>query len=131
MANAFGKVIVKVAGTTFDNRQGKLWNVFKAEKAGKKVQMYLRREPKNERDEHAIAVIARIEDGAFAKIGYIPADKARWMSTYMDNGLTVRAYAPEKGAKFVHGNKNVNLGVTLKVVYEIPAKAVAVAEATE
>jgi hypothetical protein len=43
----------------------------------------------------------------------------------MDNGLMVRAYAKSKDAKFVHGGRGRNLGVTLKVVYELLPSEVA------
>lgn len=123
----FGKVNVKVAGTTFEGRQGKLWNLRKAENAGNKCYCTLRREPKNERDVNAIAVIAHIEEGATCKIGYVPANIACWLAKRMDAGLIVRAYAEDKNAKFVHGNKGQNLGATIKIVYEIAPTEVAVA----
>lgn len=127
----FAKVNVNVAGTTFDNRQGKLWNLRKAENAGKKCYCTLRREPKNERDVNAIAVIAHVEtedkNTAF-KIGYVPANVACWLAKRMDAGLIVRAYAENKDAKFVHGNKGQNLGATIKIVYEIAPTEAAVAE---
>lgn len=123
----FGKIEIAVAGVTFENRQGKLWNLRKAENAGQNVYCSLRREPKNERDTNAIAVIAHTENSNF-KIGYVPANVACWLAKRMDNGLVVRAYATDKGAKFVHGNKGQNLGVALKVVYELGANEVAKAE---
>ena len=125
----FGKVTVKVAGTTFEKRQGKLWNLRKAENAGEKCYCTLRREPKNDRDTNAIAVIAHIEDGATCKIGYVPANVACWLAKRMDAGLIVRAYAEDTGAKFVHGNKGQNLGATIKIVYEIAQAEAAVAPA--
>lgn len=132
----FGKVTIRVAGTTFEGRQGKLWNLRKAENAGKHVYITLRREPNNERDKNAIAVLAHIEDEkkivAF-KIGYVPANVACWLAKRMDAGLIVRAYAEDKGAKYVHGNKGQNLGATIKIVYEIAEteKAVATVENTQ
>lgn len=128
----FGKVIVNVAGTTFEGRQGKLWNLRKAENAGKTCYLTLRREENNERDANAIAVIAHVEDEnkktAF-KVGYVPANVAGWLAKRMDAGMIVRAYRAEKDAKFVHGNKGVNLGIAMKIVYEVAAKETAVVEA--
>lgn len=124
----FGKVTVKVAGTTFDGRQGKLWNLRKADNAGKPCFLMLRREKNNERDPHAIAVRANV-DGTICKIGYVPANVACWLSKYMDDGKVVRVYRAEKDAKFVHGNKGSNLGVSMKIVYELYNAETAVAKA--
>lgn len=126
----FGKVTFNVAGVTFEKRQGKLWNLRKAESdPNRKIFLSLRREKNNERDKNAIAVIAHVSGGkhpAF-KIGYVPANVAGWLAPRMDNGLMVRAYAKSKDAKFVHGGNGRNLGVTLKVVYELmPSEVVAV-----
>lgn len=129
MTKTFGKVTTKVAGVTFKNRQGKLWNLRKAENAGQKVFCSLRREPNNEYDRCAIAVLAHTENSTF-KIGYVPKNIAIWLAPRMDNGLLVRAYATEKNAKFVHGNKGQNLGVSIKIVYEL-TEAVAVETETE
>ena len=118
----FGKITFNVVGVTFEKRQGKLWNLRKAEyDPTKKVFLSLRREKNNERDKNAIAVIAHISDGKqpVFKIGYVPANIAVWLAPRMDNGLMVFAYAKSKNAKFVHGGNGHNLGVTLKVVYEL------------
>lgn len=125
---AFGKITFNVAGVTFEKRQGKLWNLRKAEyDPTKKVFLSLRREKTNERDKNAIAVIAHISDGKqpIFKVGYVPANIAGWLAPRMDNGLIVRAYAKSTGAKFVHGGNGHNLGVTLKVVYELLPSEVA------
>ena len=133
---AFGKITFNVAGVTFEKRQGKLWNLRKAENdPTKKIFLSLRREKNNERDKNAIAVIAHISEGKqpIFKIGYVPANIAGWLAPRMDNGLIVRAYPKSKDAKFVHGgnaflnNERHNLGVTLKVVYELLPSEVAIA----
>ncbi len=124
----FGKITFNVAGVTFEKRQGKLWNLRKAENdPTKKIFLSLRREKNNERDKNAIAVIAHISSGKqpIFKIGYVPANIAGWLAPRMDNGLMVRAYAKSKDAKFVHGGSGRNLGVTLKVVYELLPSEVA------
>ena len=60
----FGKITFNVAGVTFEKRQGKLWNLRKAENdPTKKIFLSLRREKNNERDKNAIAVIAHISSG--------------------------------------------------------------------
>lgn len=125
---AFGKITFNVAGVTFEKRQGKLWNLRKAENdPTKKIFLSLRREKNNERDKNAIAVIAHISSGKHPvfKIGYVPANIAGWLAPRMDNGLMVRAYAKSKDTKFVHGGSGRNLGVTLKVVYELLPSEVA------
>ena len=125
---AFGKITFNVAGVTFEKRQGKLWNLRKAENdPTKKIFLSLRREKNNERDKNAIAVIAHISEGKqpIFKIGYVPANVAGWLAPRMDNGLIVRAYSKTKDAKFVHGGNGHNLGVTLKVVYELLPSEVA------
>ena len=125
---AFGKITFNVAGVTFEKRQGKLWNLRKAENdPTKKVFLSLRREKTNERDKNAIAVIAHTGSGKqpIFKIGYVPANIAGWLAPRMDNGLMVRTYAKSTNAKFVHGGSGRNLGVTLKVVYELLPSEVA------
>ncbi len=125
---AFGKITFNVVGVTFEKRQGKLWNLRKAENdPTKKIFLSLRREKNNERDKNAIAVIAHISEGKqpIFKIGYVPANIAGWLAPRMDNGLIVRAYPKSKDAKFVHGGNGHNLGVTLKVVYELLPSEVA------
>lgn len=120
----FNKIVFNVAGVTFENRQGKLWNLRKAEldkNRKQKVWLSLRREKTNMRDSNAIAVIAHVpgaKQPAF-KIGYVPANIASWLAPRMDAGLMVRVYAKQNGAPFVHGGHGANLGVTIKVVYQL------------
>lgn len=119
MKNAFGKLTVKAAGVTFDNRPGKLWNIRKYMCTGAPITTMLRREPGNERDPHAIAVLVKT-DTTVAKIGYVPANIAFWLSQKMDNGLSVRAY---HGYVTGGAGKAKNLGFTFEIVHEIPAVA--------
>ena len=121
MNKTFGKINVKTAGTTFDGRQGKLWNVRKHINAGEKITVMLRREPKNERDTNAIAVLVKTGE-TVAKVGYVPADKAFWLAKKMDNGMIVRA---TKGIVTGGSGKAKTLGFSFSICYEIPA-AVAV-----
>lgn len=134
MANnkIFGKVTCNVAGTTFEGRQGKLWNLRKAQNEGKKCYLMLRRDPKNSHDPNAIEVLAHIEGDVKHPtflVGYVPAKVSCWLAPRMDKNLVVRAYAKQKNAPFVHGSKDVNLGVAMKIVYELEANEVAVAKA--
>lgn len=115
----FGKTVINVTGTTFNGRQGVLWNLRKHDKD---AYITLRRERKNEKDPNAIAVIAHTKDTKPGKIGYVPANIAAWLAKYMDEGMIVRAYRAEKDAEFVIGNgrKNKgNLGCKLRIVYEL------------
>lgn len=125
----FGTANMSVAGTTFENRQGKLQNLRKAEKAF----LTLRRQPKNPHDENAIQVMAHIVTKKGTKsvfcIGYIPKDKALWMAPAMDKGKIVRV------SKFeVVGGGKASIGCKIAVNHElfekeIPAAAAAPAEA--
>lgn len=119
----FGKITVKTAGTTFDGRQGKLFNVRNFISKNQKITVMLRREPNNEHDPHAIAVLVQTGN-TVAKVGYVPADKAFWLSTKMDNQMIVRAY----GGTVTGGSGYAKtLGFTFEIVHQLYEKAVAVA----
>lgn len=128
----FGKMTVKAAGVTFQERQGKLWNIKKYAKAhdGRIITM-LRREKNNQYDPNAIAVLVQT-DTTVAKIGYVPADIAVWLAKKMDAGLTVRAYHGHVTDGLRTTPKNKTLGFTFDICHEIPRRQrVAVALATE
>lgn len=110
------KIEINVAGTTFEGRQGKLWNLRKHDEG---AYVMLRREKNNTHDANAIAVIA-VTGTTHAKIGYVPADIALWLAPKMDNNLLVRAYRPASG-KFVTGgnNKNMKLGCTIAIIFDV------------
>ena len=125
MANrVFGKIRIKAVGTSFDNRQGKLWNVrrYLGAHPGAPITVMLRREPKNEHDPNAIAVLVKT-DKTIAKIGYVPADKALWLAKRMDAGLTVRAY---HGVVTGGERKAKHVGFEFTICHEIPQAAIAV-----
>lgn len=126
MANKlFGTITLNAAGTTFNNRQGILWNLRKHEDGS---YVSLRREKKNADDPNAIAIIVHPKGTKPAKAGYVPKNIAAWLTKYMDEGKIVRAYRPEKDAKFVVGNGKKdkgNLGLKIKVVYELRESDVA------
>lgn len=116
MDRTFGKTYIKAVGVTFQDRQGKLWNVRKQMNRGEKLTVMLRREPSNPYDPHAIAVLAQCGDST-AKVGYVPADKALWLSERMDAGLSVRAY---KGELIGGDGRAKTIGLRFEVVYELP-----------
>lgn len=120
------KIEVKVAGTTFNNRQGKLWNLRKNEKD---AYVMLRREINNEHDKNAIAVIA-VTGKTHAKIGYVPANVALWLAPKLDAHQFVRVYRPDSKQFVTGGTKNCkNLGCTIKIVYDIEKPVMQVAPA--
>ena len=88
MPKRFGKIQAKAYGVTYDKRQNKLWNVRKYTSKGYPITTMLRHEPNNERDPHAVAVLVQT-DATVAKVGYLPADQAFWVS---QNGQ--RTYCP-------------------------------------
>jgi hypothetical protein len=90
MPKRFGKVATKAYGVTYDKRQNNLWNVRKYTAKGYPITTMLRREPNNERDPHAVAVLVQT-DATVAKIGYLPTDQAFWVSQKIDRGLIVHA----------------------------------------
>lgn len=116
--NVYGKVTIRTAGTTFENRQGILWNLRKHEK---NAYLTLRREKNNPNDPNAIAIIAHPEGTRPGKIGHVPKETAKWLAKYMDEGSLVRAYRVKTNAPYVigAGTKTCSLGCQLKIVYEL------------
>lgn len=112
---AFGKITVNATGVTFDNRQGKLWNVYRHTSAGIKALTMLRREPKNEHDPNAIAVLVKVGNTC-TKVGYVPADKAVWLAPKMDAGLIVRA---NNGRVLRPVRNGHNVGFEFTIAHEI------------
>ena len=116
----FGKTELKAAGVTFKGRQGYLWNLKKVlEKDPKGAYLTLRREPNNEVDENAVAIIAHVKGGATMKIGYVPKNKAIWIAPAMDAGRITRCsnLSVNGGIK-----KDSNLGVRFQLAYELPER---------
>lgn len=113
-------ITIKAVGVTFEERQGKLWNIVKTLKSNPeaKITTILRREPNNIHDPNAIAILAQITNGATAKIGYVPANKAIWMARNMDAGLIVRANKGE--ITYKPGAKT--LGFKCNICYELAPK---------
>lgn len=112
MKKVFGKIHTKAAGVTFEKRQSFLWNIHHKEKEEKQMLTILRREPSNPHDTKAIAVFVKT-DTRCLKIGYVPAEKAKWLSRRMDEGGIVRAY---------HGKTRTDgrtIGFAFDIVYEV------------
>lgn len=84
-----GTAKMHLTGVTFANRQGKLWALKKADTA----YLTLKREPNNEHDPNAIKVLAHTITNNKIKvfeIGYVPAEKAKWLAPAMDDGKYIR-----------------------------------------
>ena len=108
-----GTAQMKIAGTTFNNRQGKLWQLKKAEKA----YLTLRREPTNKHDANAIRVYAHTLNGekvTHFEIGYVPAEKAEWLAPAIDAGKYVRVTNYE-----VHVHSKNYLTAEMTLIHEL------------
>lgn len=73
---------VNVTGTSYNNRQGKLWNL---RKNADKAYVSLERMPKNEADPNAIKVIAHVKGQRPFEIGFLPANVAATLAPIMDS----------------------------------------------
>ena len=110
----FGKATMKLAGVSFDNRQGKLQNV----RTAKSAFLTVRRDKKNEKDPNAVKVLAHTTSKNGKKsvfcIGYIPAEKAVWVANALDNNKIVRI------SKFeITGGGKATLGCNITLVHEL------------
>lgn len=133
MSKTFGKIEIAVAGVTFNNRQNKLWHLYKYDKG---AYLTLRREKNNAHDANAVAVIAHtpLTNTHFC-IGYLPANISCWVAAAIDEGRMLRCYrikVDNKNQPLVVGvgRKGNNLGCHFNLVYEIPQQQVAVAYTT-
>lgn len=128
MKKIFGKAKMNVNGTTFEDRQKKLWCL----RTAKSAFLTLQREPNNEHDPKAIKVIAHTVSKNNKRshfcIGYVPKEKAEWMAPAMDAGKIVRVGSYEVvGA----GTTECSLGVKMVINHEMYEVADANAVATE
>lgn len=121
MKKVFGITSAKVAGVTFDGGQGKLWYLRKNIEG---AYLTVRHEKGNERDKNAVAVIAHCPStNRHFQIGYMPREKALWMSRNLDAGLAIYVRSFE-----ITGGRNTNLGVTVRLNYELPNVNIALVE---
>lgn len=112
----FRKVNVNVAGVTFKNRQGVLWNL---KKHDENSTLILHREKNNAADPNAIKVVAVCEGTKAAVIGYVPRKISFWLAKKMDEGKIVRCYHQKKnGASLPFVQMGPHLGCHMSVVYE-------------
>lgn len=81
-------VTFRVAGVTFENRQGYLCYL---EKHRNDVYYTFRREPKNQYDKNAIAVIGHDrKENKHMQVGYVPKEYAAIFAPSMDQGRRPR-----------------------------------------
>ena len=81
---------VRVAGTTFENRQERLQ--FLKQFHLNDLTVTLKREPDNEFDNNAIQIIVHIKPiSCRTVIGYLPKELARELSKVIDIGIQVKA----------------------------------------
>lgn len=121
MKKAMGTISTKATGVTFQNRQGKLWNVRMHED---NAVVMLRREKNNANDPNAIAVLVKTGN-TIAKVGYVSKNYTYFLAKIMDEGKIVRAY-PQKDKngnkkKLVvgEGKNGQYLGLQFKIIYEL------------
>lgn len=72
---------VKVTGTSYENRQSKIWYL---RKNAANAYVTLNRNPQNPADPNAIAVIAHVKGQRAFRIGYIPANVAAVIAPVID-----------------------------------------------
>ena len=107
------EIQTKLAGVTFDGRQGYLYAVRNAPV----VYLVLRREKNNEHNANAVAVIAAFgknrKELKHAHIGYLPKDLAAQMAPALDAGLKTRV----RGFSIYGGGQGRNLGCAIRIAY--------------
>ncbi len=121
MKKTFGKINIKITGTTFEGRQGKLWMLRKHEDG---AYLTLRRDKKNTFDENAIRVIAHAPGCRACCIGYVPKETSSWLHKCLDEKKIVRCNHIKDNGKnmpFVtgKGKQNKHLGCQLSIAYEL------------
>lgn len=100
----------KVAGTTFDGRQGIISDLKNNGMLHHGQSLLLQREHNNKYDSNAVQVI---HSQSKQILGYIPKDKASDIARKMDNGTNFIAYV-----EAVTGGNSYNLGINIKVCVE-------------
>ena len=131
----FRKIDFKVAGVTFknqaDNQDRQTYLRF-IQTRDRDTHLWLKREPKNQADPNAIAVVARtitpagkqsgeITVGPF-KIGYVPKQTAAWLSKIMDKGLSAYIVRTRRYGRELNwistSPKKATLGCAATIIYE-------------
>lgn len=100
----------KIAGTTFDGRQGIISDLKNRGMLNYGQSLLLQREYNNKYDPNAIQVL---HSQTKHMLGYIPKDKASDISGKIDNGTNFIAYV-----ETITGGNGYNLGVNIKVCVE-------------
>lgn len=98
--NQYRSFYTKVVGVTIDNRQAIIKNL----KIGEKLNLV--REKYNKFDSNAIAVYSNEK-----QIGYLPKERAKAISPYMDKGKRYSCYIEN-----ITGGGEYNIGVNIKIV---------------
>lgn len=78
-------ITTKVAGVTFENRQGFIAYLAKNIKLS---YVMLKREPTNRFDKNAIRVIGCVNRKTYVQVGYLPKELAKAIAPAMDSGHT-------------------------------------------
>lgn len=105
---------VSVTGTSYNNRQGKLWNL---RKNAANAYVTFTREPKNEADPNAIKVIAHIKGQRPFDIGYLKKEVAAELAPVIDAGYARPwIHGFETKVTTYKGKKFVNCMVNLKLI---------------
>lgn len=100
----------KIAGTTFDGRQGIILDLKNRGMLNYGQSLLLQREYNNKYDSNAVQVI---HSQTKQILGYIPKDTASDIARKMDNGTNFIAYV-----EAVTGGNSYNLGINIKVCVE-------------
>lgn len=100
-------IYTKLAGTTFDGRQGIISELKNANKLNTGHLLFLYREYDNEYDSNAVRVV---HPETSKMLGYIPKDISRTLAEKIDAGIDLIAFVES-----VTGGNGYNLGINIKV----------------
>ena len=92
LASSFEPILTRVAGVTFDNRDGTPRQPF-IRRVRKDDRLTLVREPENPYDANAIAVAWHDAAGDVHQVGYVPRALAGVLAPLMDDGVPLTALA--------------------------------------
>lgn len=104
----------KVAGVTFDNRQGYIQYLRKHPEAF----LVYNREPGNRYDKNAITIGGYVPGeptGKYVPIGYVPKEIAKEIAPLIDKGYKIYTHAYE-----ITGGYGLNLGVRISMSLFMP-----------